>query len=186
MTSDAVRLRFIEVLARRTAAQQGDARGLLEDRLAVLLAEFAEAEDSSAEPGAGPTPPWPSTATRGPLGRLVDRVAARSPEAQSDAAAAARDTPRRAAAIETRTLDYFRDTWSRLNTRRRLTQSLAQLPRNAGPLHSHQLVHRALSLMETVSPDYLHRFIAYADALLALERLEADRAAKKAARTPRT
>ncbi len=177
MNSEAVRLRFIEVLARRAAVQEGAARALLDDRLAMLLAEFTEAEDAAPEPDA---PATLSTPMRGPLGQLVDQLVERPGGARVPA------TPRQSASIETRTLDYFRDTWSRLNTKRRLTQSLAQLPRNAGPLHSHQLVHRALRLMEEVSPDYLHRFMAYADALLALERLEGARAARKAEKAART
>jgi hypothetical protein len=62
-------------------------------------------------------------------------------------------------------LDYFRDTWSRYSTKRQLKQSQDRVPENAGPLNSSLLVHRTLSLMREVSPEYLHQFLSYVDAL---------------------
>ncbi|MBN4664267.1 DUF2894 domain-containing protein [Pandoraea nosoerga] len=70
-------------------------------------------------------------------------------------------------------LEYFRETWSKLSTDGNLRQSLAQVPENAGPLNSSHLVHRALSLMHDVSPDYLRHFLRHADALSWLEDMEA-------------
>jgi hypothetical protein len=52
-----------------------------------------------------------------------------------------------------------------------LRDSLAQVPRNAGPLNSSSLVHRALSLMREVSPGYFQQFLAYADALSWMEAM---------------
>ncbi|VVD96625.1 hypothetical protein PHO31112_01905 [Pandoraea horticolens] len=69
-------------------------------------------------------------------------------------------------------LEYFRETWSKLSTNGNLRQSLAQVPENAGPLNSSHLVHRALSLMHDVSPDYLRHFLRHADALSWLEDME--------------
>ncbi|VVE38437.1 hypothetical protein PAN31108_04012 [Pandoraea anhela] len=69
-------------------------------------------------------------------------------------------------------LEYFRETWSKLSTDGNLRQSLAQVPENAGPLNSSHLVHRALSLMHDVSPDYLRHFLRHADALSWLEDME--------------
>ena len=68
------------------------------------------------------------------------------------------------------TLGYLRSTWSRLSADRRLTQSLAKVPENAGPLNSQHLVHRALTQMRELSPEYLHHFMAQVDALLWLEQ----------------
>ena len=70
---------------------------------------------------------------------------------------------------ELATLRRFRGTWSRLSAQQRLRQTLAQVPAQAGPLNSNAVVHRALVLMQEVSPAYLQRFVAYADALLWLE-----------------
>ena len=77
---------------------------------------------------------------------------------------------------------YFRGTWSRLSADRRLTQSLAKMPENAGPLNSHHLVHRALILMRDLSPEYLNRFMTYVDTLLWVEQLQASQASAPAAR----
>ena len=56
---------------------------------------------------------------------------------------------------------------------RQLTQSLAKLPENAGPLNSNLLVLRALTRLRELSPAYLNRFMAYADALLWLDDADA-------------
>jgi len=78
--------------------------------------------------------------------------------------------PDKAAAQDTRTVQFFKRTWSRLSADQRLAQSRATLPENAGPLNSHHLVHRSLTLMRELSPDYLERFVAYVDALQWLEQ----------------
>jgi hypothetical protein len=89
-------------------------------------------------------------------------------------------------------LEYFRETWSKLSTDGNLRQSLAQVPENAGPLNSSHLVHRALSLMHDISPDYLRHFLRHADALSWLEDMETTGAlghkpaARVAAKPPRT
>ncbi|MDM0038589.1 DUF2894 domain-containing protein [Variovorax sp. J22G21] len=151
---DPVRFRFIEALATRAAAQRGDARRILDDRLARLLAAYGEelgTTDSCADATAKlPTPP-----DRSALAELVDHIG------------------RHASTHDVETLSYFRSTWSRLSAERRLTQSLAKLPENAGPLNSHQLVHRSLTLMRELSPEYLHRFMAYVDALLWIDQANA-------------
>ena len=64
----------------------------------------------------------------------------------------------------------FRKTWARLGAEKRLRESLAQAPGNAGPLNSHGLVLRALQRMHAVSPDYLSRWVAQVDALLWIEQ----------------
>jgi len=145
---DPVRQRFIEALARRAAAHQGEARRLLDEKIAALRAAAADAPRvAEAAPAAVPQ--------RGPLGELVDHIARHAP-APSDG--------------ELKTLKEFRRTWSRLNTDQRLTRSLAKVPENAGPLNSHHLVHRSLLLMRELSPEYLERFMAHVDALLWLEQ----------------
>ncbi|RYF44640.1 MAG: DUF2894 domain-containing protein, partial [Comamonadaceae bacterium] len=68
------------------------------------------------------------------------------------------------------TLGYLRNTWAALSAERRLTQSLATVPGNAGPLNSHHLAHRALTVMREISPGYLSRFVSHVDALLWLDQ----------------
>lgn len=81
------------------------------------------------------------------------------------------------AAGELRTLRKFRSTWSRLSTDKRIAQALDQAPKNAGPANPHILILRSLELMQEISPDYLTRFITYADTLLSLEASEREKAA---------
>lgn len=149
---DPVRFRFIEALARRAATHRGAARRILDDRLIELLAAYAE--DLATAPAANATESPQGPPAPGALAGLVEHLArhAASPGVSS--------------ALDLKTLKYFRSTWSRLSANRRLTQSLATMPENAGPLNSHHLVHRSLTVMRELSPEYLHRFMAYADALL--------------------
>ncbi|MET3496664.1 DUF2894 domain-containing protein [Variovorax boronicumulans] len=156
---DPVRFRFIEAFARRADAHSGDARRVLDARLAALLASYGE-----GLPKASPAPVAVATTqqgqpARGELAELVDHLALH--------AASRKDGT---AANELKSLDYFRNTWSRLSAERRLTQSFAKVPQNAGPLNSHNLVHQALVLMRELSPEYLNRFVSHVDALLWIEQ----------------
>ena len=156
---DPVRFRFIEAMARRAGAlPPGEARRLLDERVAALIADYQEKSDrEDADRATAPAltalklqkPLEP----RSPLAALVDRLA-----------------PQTAAQPELKALQHVRDTWTRLDADRRLTQSLAAVPGNAGPLNSHHLMHRALSEMRELSPAYLHRFMAYVDALFWLDQ----------------
>lgn len=181
---DPVHFRFIEALARRTQAQRGEARRILDHRLARLLAAYrARLEDAGAQ-GTGTTRAEPvkkdDPAHRGALAELLEHVAHLVP-AHEDAGAAGDGVPRLAPSAELKTLSYFRSTWSRLSADRWLTQSLAKMPENAGPLHSHHLVHRSLTLMRQLSPEYLNRFMAYVDGLSWVEQLHAGSATHAAA-----
>lgn len=188
---DPVRLHFIETLAKRTAVQRGEARRLLDERLRQLLSaygeDFGKAVPQAPAAAARPLP-------RSALAELVEHIARQSPlpeeaPAPSGSAVPARATsaspaPSAAAAApaELKTMRYFRGTWSRLSADRRLTQSLAKMPENAGPLNSHHLVHRALILMRDLSPEYLNRFMTYVDTLLWVEQLQASQASAPTAR----
>jgi hypothetical protein len=156
---DPVRFHFIEALAARSAVHDGEARRLLDERVASLVADYGTAlEAAQAADGDAAQPPEKLPARRGPLAQMVEQVAR---QAASPAAG------------ELKTLGYFRSTWARLSAERRLTQSLAKVPENAGPLNSHHLVHRSLTLMRDLSPEYLNRFMSYVDTLLWLDQASA-------------
>ena len=168
---DPVRFRVIEAMSRRAAAHEGDARRLLDERLDALATDYAErlaARNADANPAAerssrqAPAP--------GALAELVAYIAAQTPPV-----AGVPDVP-----SELKTLSHFRSTWSRLSADRRLTQSLAEMPDNAGPLNSQHLVHRALLLMRELSPEYLNHFMAYVDAMSWVEQANAAAAATAA------
>jgi hypothetical protein len=94
---------------------------------------------------------------------------------------------------ELKAVRQFRNTWSKLSADQQLNRALDLAPKNAGPINSHMLVLRSLALMRDISPDYLNRFMSYADALLCLDLplLDPTMAAKvagiaaKKARAPR-
>jgi hypothetical protein len=172
---DRMRFRVMEALARRAASHRGEARRVLDARLTALLDDYA---------------------------RDVERAAAPA-NANADAAADGQDSPL-AGLVQTLTqraanhgapadlLDYLRAVWSKVSAEKRVRESLAQVPRNAGPLNSSSLVHRSLSLMQDVSPEYLQQFLGYLDSLAWLEEMtwpqkDAPRvvAAKKTARRAR-
>lgn len=172
--ADPVRFRLIEAMARRAAAHQGAARRRLDGRLAELLAAYASQAAPLASAATAPAPAPAPGALAGLAAHIV-RHAAADPQA-----------PSLAGLPELKTLGYFRTTWTRLNANRQLTQSLAKVPENAGPLNSHHLVHRSLLLMRELSPAYLHRFMGYVDTLMWAEQAQAGLAAPgpETARTP--
>lgn len=64
----------------------------------------------------------------------------------------------------------FGPTWTRLRAERRLREALEQVPAQAGPLNSSQVVHRALRELHALSPAYLDAFVRHVDTLLWLEQ----------------
>lgn len=108
------------------------------------------------------------TASLGALTRLLEQTERTGQAAPGDAAA--RPQAPAGARPELRTVRRFRDDLSRLSADRQVAQALEQAPKNAGPINSHMLVLRSLALMRDISPDYLSRFISYADTLLFLEQ----------------
>jgi Protein of unknown function (DUF2894) len=177
---DPVRFRLVEALARRASAQAGAARAAIDARLAALLQGLGE---PAVKGEGGPLPAAPLVAQRGRLAALVADAARQKPQPVLDMVAKPRDAAPAAASTSAaaarpvplpmpadRTLEFFKRTWSRLSAEQRLAQSRATLPDNAGPLNSHHLVHRALTLMQGLSPAYLEHFVGYVDALQWLEQ----------------
>lgn len=160
----AVRARFAQALARRADAHAGAARKRLDERLAALGAAPAHAPEQAPSQLA-------TRSSRGTLADLVAHAARQKTAPLLGTSARPRDAaPDKPAAPEARTLQFFKRTWSRLSADQRLAQSRATLPENAGPLNSHHLVHRSLTLMRELSPEYLERFVGYVDALQWLEQ----------------
>jgi hypothetical protein len=185
---DPVRWHLATGLARRAPAHAGEARRVIEARLAALVDELAAALDAvPAERGRADAPAASPRASRtGPLAALAAQAGARprahsrAPTSLAPAAAPSRapaprpaargaPTPASAPPAEPPGLHYFRRTWSRLNARERLAQSCASLPANAGPLNSHILVHRALATLHELAPGYLEHLVAHVDDLLWIE-----------------
>ncbi|CAM3628890.1 DUF2894 domain-containing protein [Bordetella sputigena] len=191
---DPIRFHMIEALARRAAARTGVSRRVLDERLAQRMEAYRRDVDACrtrssqgtpAEPGlakpapAEPAPaesmaePAPAEAPESPLSAFVHELRTSGPRCDpltGAAAPASAPPPGQGSYPELALLDYFRDTWGRYKTRRQLKQSEERVPENAGPLNSSLLVHRTLSLMREVSPEYLHQFLSYVDALAWVEQ----------------
>lgn len=161
-----LRLRYIEALARRAASRQGLLRQSLDDKLARALATLgATCDAAQATQDQAPTSIDP-----GLLGRLVGDIDALGAVPAKGGSAGHLPVPPAGAALpDLKTLQRFRDTWTRLSVDRQLRRSLDKIPENPGPLNSHLLVLRALRRMQEISPAYLDHFVAHADALLWLD-----------------
>jgi len=159
---DPLRFHFMDALARRAAAHEGEARRILDARLSTLLEAYTGDLASAATTAHTPVPCKPA---RGPLGELVDYIASH-PQAGDERVALSA-----AVRSELKALDYFRETWSKVSAEKQVRVSLEQVPGNAGPLNSSSLVHRSLSLMRELSPGYLQQFLAYVDALSWMEQI---------------
>jgi len=186
-SSARVRQRLVEVMARRASALEGSARERLEARLSTLrlATESGSVEEQGAvslKGGASPVPPQPKPS---PLAELLQHIqrqkerASDAPRGQQVAPVAGQASGQKEVAgpasatrppAEPQELQFFRRTWARLSVDRQLAQSRQALPRNAGPLNSHHIVHRTLSLMQQISPAYLEHFVAYVDNLLWLDQ----------------
>ncbi|MET1534184.1 DUF2894 domain-containing protein [Burkholderia sola] len=153
---DPVRFHRIDALEKRAAVLDGDARALLDARLATLIEGFAEIVARAGEAEAT----CEASAGAPARGALAALVAGLGRDAQAD---------RRG--LDPELVDYFRAMWSKVRTEQQYRQSLDQVPRNAGPLNSNSLVHRSLATMRELSPEYLQQFLSYVDALAWLEDL---------------
>lgn len=170
-----LRERLIEAIERRAALQDDAVRDVLKRRLAALIEGYDVAPAAApADAATAATMDAADGAAPGPLRALVDRLDAHA-AARGRTRVALDGAPPPGPAAEPEVLRTLRRTWSTLQAQQRLTQSLARLPENAGPLNSHHLVHRALTLMREQSPEYLNRFVGYVDALLWLDALNEGR-----------
>ena len=145
---------YMEALARRGEGQSEKVQGLLETRLATALADWNRRQaqaptDRATAPTNGPSP----------LSELLRYLALHAQES---------DERNDATRTELKSVRNFRNTWSKLSADKQVKKSMDQAPKNAGPLNSHLLVLRSLGQMRDISPDYLNRFVSYADTLLCL------------------
>jgi hypothetical protein len=156
---DPVRWRFIEALARRSAAHQGPSRRLLDERLRQLL--------SACDPAPKSAQRQPEVAAQ--QGPRRDTLADLLAYIQQQTGTASPSTSTRA---ELKTVSRHRGTWTRLGVDQRMTQALAQVPDNAGPLNTQRLLNQALMLMRDASPQYLQHFMSYVETLLWIDQAQ--------------
>ena len=175
---DPMRFHRMEALAARASRHEGEARRILDARLAELIEAYAgELGNASARANTVQK----STA----LGDLVAHIEAGTAARMEHAAT--RDALPSASYPTLDMLDEFKKLWSTLRTSSQMRQSLEQVPENAGPLNSGALVHRSIALMRELSPGYLEQFLSSADSLSWIEQINANApTASDAARAPST
>jgi hypothetical protein len=208
---DPVRWHYLEALAKRASTHQGSIRHMLDIKLSQALAAYRErlehAQRNAKEIVDQCAQRYPDAAkdlrryfdagdfkgmrqliaslkTReqcASLSALV-RELEQSPADNSNT----RMQPTTGSRPELKVIRDARNTWSKLSVDKQVAQALGQAPKNAGPINSHMLMLRSLALMREISPDYLNRFMTYADTLLCLDQYEKDKPSvpqKKPART---
>jgi hypothetical protein len=143
----------VHALQQRAGQHSGAARLAIEEQLQALRGSMAAAAAASTTEASDEAQPPPANRIS-PLAALVAHMARQQPPAG-----------------ELKTVRDHRGTWVKLGMQQRLTQTLAKVPDNAGPLNTQRLMHQALSLMGDASPAYLQHFMAHVDALLTLEQL---------------
>ncbi|TAA40179.1 DUF2894 domain-containing protein [Pseudoxanthomonas winnipegensis] len=191
---DPVRFALLDALAARTQAQTGATRALLEARLAALLAEYRTRVEQARARKRRTSRQAVSVAS--PLAELLDALHAGAQQrfdARDEAHAASPSGTRAGTAPDSGVgsaadaaalppaatrypqlpaLDEFQRLWEEVRTARQLRQSLEPAPEDSGPLNSHLLVHRALTLMHDTAPGYLQHFLGYVDTLSWMAQLQ--------------
>ena len=150
-----VRHRVLEAMARRAAQQQGEARRQLMARVEALMSEPPMQAAAAQMQARGDAQVGLSQ-----LVAMLNRHAADAPTRPA----------RLAAPPPLKSVVTFQGTWSRLRVEQRLHQALAQVPAQAGPLHSARIVSRALQTLHELSPAYLDAFMTHVDALQWMEQ----------------
>ena len=185
---DPARFHYLEVLERRLASQPDAVRQRLTQRLQVAVQDYAQrvAHAASPEgdaPGAGAVTPVLASAHAAPLTRLNRYIQERT-QAQSSH----QDPEEGGNASDLKSVRGFSEVWTKIAADQQVVQAVHRGPDNAGPLNSHRLMLRSLTLMRSLSPDYLGRFLAQMEALLWLDHVNQQTALKdgKSKRPSRT
>ncbi|ART53084.1 hypothetical protein CBP34_17430 [Acidovorax carolinensis] len=164
---DPARFRYLEVLARRLSGQPPAVRQVLAVRLRAAVAAYAERVRSSSEEV--PQVVRPASPAASSLLVQLNRDLSERAQADADLARAGDG----ASLSGMKSVRQFSEVWSKISAQRQVAQALDRGPENAGPLNSHRLMLRSLSLMQSLSPDYLRRFLSQVDSLLWLEQASA-------------
>jgi len=169
MGFDPVRWHYLEVLERRTQAQHGAVRQVLEVKLRDALTIYQERFEHSRTAGGAKCvrPPGGVAATNFAVSALADLNRYIKNRAQDGNEPGLNvDRPSR---VEMKSVRQFRKAWSMIQAYDQVEQAMEQGPENAGPLNSHRLLLRSVALMGELSPHYLQRFLSNVDSMLWLD-----------------
>lgn len=162
-----VRFHHVAALQRRAALLEGEARRILDDRIAGLLAAYADTVERAASMRDDAI--TPRVEDRETLATLTRLLAGRAHAGETDATG---DDP--SAHVRPPRMDALADArriWTDVRTHSQVRQSLEQTAEDAGPLNSNRLVHRAIQFMGECAPACREHFLAYVDALSWLQQM---------------
>jgi len=165
---DPTRFHYLEALARRLPGQPAAVQQVLVQRLHAAVAAYAE-HARSATRAARPCDKAPAPVEASPLA-LLNRDLLDRTEAEEGPVRVRVGVGDDARPSDMKSVRQFSEVWSRFSAQQQVTQALHRAPENAGPLNSHKLMLRSLGLMQSLSPDYLRRFLSQVDSLLWLEQ----------------
>ena len=168
---DPARFHYLEVLERRLATQPDAVRQRLIQRLQVAVQDYAQrvarvASPEGEPPGARPASTVLASAHAAPLTRLNRYIQERT-QAQAELV----DPEEGGNASDLKSVRGFSEVWTKIASDQQVFQAVHRGPDNAGPLNSHRLMLRSLTLMRSLSPDYLGRFLAQMETLLWLDQV---------------
>ena len=164
---DPARFHYLEVLARRLPGQHAAVQQVLASRLREAVAAYAGRRSLIV----GESPCLPKSAAPAPGAALAQLNRELNARARADAGTELASEG--ASLSDLRSVRQFSEVWSKISAEQQVVQALHRGPENAGPLNSHRLMLRSLSLMQSLSPDYLRRFLSQMDSLLWLEQASA-------------
>lgn len=165
---DPMRWQQLQALARRLPSQPEPVRQLLHARLQEGLQALAQrVQTQSAHIGVDTNLALPSkAASESPLRSLTTYLESlRTQDAPSGLEVDAVDP------AQMKSVRRFSEAWSKIAVQQQLDRAIGRAPEQAGPLNSHRLMLRSLTLMRDLSPDYLRRFLAQMETLLWLDQV---------------
>ena len=158
---DPVRFHYITTLACRLREHHGHVRHILETKATDALMDYQQRFEKNRNEVRNETTPTSESLLASLVRDMGQHAAGRHENGQRGKGSCPADL---------KAIQCFKGTWERLSVEKKLRKAFDQGPENAGPLNSHMLVLRSLSLMRDISPEYLSRFVSYVDSLLWLEQ----------------
>ena len=170
---DPVRLHYLDVLSQRLATAPDAVRHVLEGKLDAALTDF---EERLRRPPAASRAAGAQLSTT-PLVQLNQYIRALKQSGDGQLPVLGLDS-RLGHSLpgegdthpELASVRRFREAWSRIAAEDQVMEAVERGPANAGPLNSHRLVLRTLSVLHGLSPDYLRRFLSHVETLQWLEQ----------------
>lgn len=161
---DPVRVQHIQRLLTRAVSQPKSVQAILAARVQQEIQAYEQRWQAAGVQSTQP-PSKTSAPSLSPLAQLTQYLSAQNRHEPAPSLAGDESV-----ASDMKSVRRFSQVWSHIAAEQQVKQALNRGPENAGPLNAHRLMLRSLALMQSLSPDYLRRFLGQADALLWIEQ----------------